>query len=371
MENSTEKDLIDAYNNHPDLSKIKTVLVIFFKHIGDVILSTPVYSVLKNRHPHLQIDALVNKETAEMLQGNPNINEVISYDRKVVKSSLGNKIKGEIALYSSIRNRRYDMVISLDGSNRGRTLSWYSGAKINVGSGGRKKIFFGRVDPHTHWVRHTSINRHYLERHLDNLRRIGIYANKEERYPQLFESQEVKTKISNTLQKAGIGNGPYILIHPTSRWMFKCWPAQLMGQLIDKIQKQIQLPIVITAAPDPTEADYITRMKREFSAPVIDLTGQLTLMELIPLIRAAKLFIGVDSAPMHMASATNTPTIVLFGPSDETDWGPVGKKYHIISASQHICRPCQLDGCGGGRICECMNDITVDEVFAKVEEELK
>jgi heptosyltransferase III len=367
---SPDKDLLDLYYNHPDLSKIQTVLIVFFKHIGDVILSTPVYSVLKNHYPHLKIDALVNKETEEMLLGNPNINRVISYDRAKVKSSFFNKIKGEVALYSSIRKLGYDMVISLDDSNRGRTISWYSKAKINVGCGSRKKIIFGKVDPHTHWVRHTSVNRHYLQRHLDTLRRIGVYAKGDEIYPQLFEGDAEKTKIAAVLQNAGIENKPFILIHPTSRWMFKCWPAKSMGQLITKIQKEVKLPIVITAAPDPTEADYIKRMQKEITAPVIDLTGQLTLMELIPLVRAARLFIGVDSAPMHMASATNTPTIALFGPSNETDWGPVGKTHYIVSAPQHICRPCQLDGCGGGRICECLEDITVDQVFAKVQEEL-
>ncbi len=364
------KDHLDTYYNHPDLSGVRKALVVYCKNIGDVILATPVFSVLKNRYPNMIVDALVNKETEEILLGNPHINQIISYDRARIKATLSSQIRGEVALFSSIRKQGYDMVISLASSNRGRTLSWLSGAKITVGCGRQKKIFFGRIDPHTHWVRHTAVNRHYLELHLDSLRRIGIFPGKEEKYPQLFEGEAARNKILGLLDQAGLNDKPFILIHPTSRWMFKCWPSQSMAQLITRIHKEIKLPVILTAAPDPNEAAYMEHLQTELDVPVVDLAGQLSLRELIALVRMAQLFIGVDSAPMHMASATRTPTVALFGPSNEVDWGPIGDNHTVVASPRLICRPCQIDGCGGGKVSECMLDISVEEVFSQVQDSL-
>jgi hypothetical protein len=89
-------------------------------------------------------------------------------------------------------------------------------------------------------------------------------------------------------------------------------------------------------------------------ADTVDLSGQLTLKQLAALTGHAKLFVGVDSAPMHIAAAMGTPVVALFGPSGELEWGPWRVANRVIVSDAHPCRPCGNDGCGGGKVSECL-----------------
>jgi len=100
---------------------------------------------------------------------------------------------------------------------------------------------------------------------------------------------------------------------------------------------------------------------------VVNLGGQLTLKQLAALTAQAKLFIGVDSAPMHIAAAMQTPVLALFGPSGDKEWGPWMVPHRVIT-SDHSCRPCGQDGCGGGKISECLTTLPVERVLAAAHE---
>ncbi|MEW6332566.1 MAG: glycosyltransferase family 9 protein, partial [Pseudomonadota bacterium] len=101
--------------------------------------------------------------------------------------------------------------------------------------------------------------------------------------------------------------------------------------------------------------------------PVLDLSGKLNLKQLAALTAQAKCFVGVDSVPMHIAAAMQTPTVALFGPSGEFEWGPWQVPARVLT-SDHSCRPCGQDGCGNGKLSECLISIPVDRVFNAVRE---
>ena len=101
--------------------------------------------------------------------------------------------------------------------------------------------------------------------------------------------------------------------------------------------------------------------------PVVDLAGQLSLRELAALTARARLFFGVDSAPMHIAAAMGTPVVALFGPSGEKEWGPWRVAQRVVH-SDHSCRPCGNDGCGGGKVSECITLLPVEPVLAAANE---
>ena len=102
--------------------------------------------------------------------------------------------------------------------------------------------------------------------------------------------------------------------------------------------------------------------------PAFSLSGVLSLKELAALTQAAKLFIGVDSAPMHIAAAVGTPTVALFGPSGDKQWGPWGIPFRVVSSTKHPCRPCGIDGCGGGKVSDCLVSLGEDEVLVAARE---
>jgi len=107
----------------------------------------------------------------------------------------------------------------------------------------------------------------------------------------------------------------------------------------------------------------LAQVPREAAAKTVDLGGRLSLRELAALTSRARLFVGVDSAPMHIASAMRTPAVALFGPSSEIAWGP-RQDHHRVVVSSHPCRPCGLDGCGGGKVSECLTTLPVERVHA-------
>ncbi len=93
-----------------------------------------------------------------------------------------------------------------------------------------------------------------------------------------------------------------------------------------------------------------------------------TLNRLAALIGRAKLFVGIDSAPMHIAAAMQTPTVALFGPSGEFNWGPWQVAHRVVTSDAHRCRPCGQDGCGGGKVSDCLVRLPVRDVLAAIDD---
>ncbi len=152
--------------------------------------------------------------------------------------------------------------------------------------------------------------------------------------------------------------------------MFKCWPYEKVAKLIDLIQGELQIPVILTSGPDGSEISYIKYVLSSIKTDVVSFSGILSLRELGAIIREAKLFVGIDSAPMHISSAVKTPVVALFGPTSELEWGPWGDGHRVITLSSYSCRPCNRDGCGGSKVSECLTDLEVSKVFNVIKEQL-
>ena len=355
----------DAVN----LSTIKRVLVIKLRHHGDVLLTSPVFSVLKNHAPHLEIDALVYQDTIEMLALHPAISQVHGIDRKWKSSGLLVQTAAEWRLLSALRDRSYDLLIHLTDHPRGAWIKRlcripYAVARRLPDRGYLWRTSFSHLYP---FPRNNP--RHAVELNLDALRRIGIYPDELERKLVLATGVEADTSIKRLLAQHDLKDRNYIHLHPTSRWLFKCWPVGKMTRLIEALQARGHA-IVVTTAPDQRERRMLQDILQPLQQPVVDLSGQLSLKQLAALTARARCFIGVDSAPMHIAAAMQTPVVALFGPSGETEWGPWSVPHRIVT-SNHSCRPCGNDGCGGGKVSECLSSIPEQQVLNAMQELLQ
>jgi len=114
----------------------------------------------------------------------------------------------------------------------------------------------------------------------------------------------------------------------------------------------------------------VARILAPLATRPVDLAGRLSLKQLAALTANAKLFVGVDSAPMHIAAAMQTPVVALFGPSGDIEWGPWMVRSRVIT-SDHPCRPCGNDGCGGGKVSECLTALPVERVLGAIDELLR
>lgn len=358
--------MLEGLRDAVPLGEIARALVIKLRHHGDVLLTSPVLGALKAHAPKTEIDALVYADTAPMLAGHPALDQLYVVGRAWRRQPLLRRLLAEWRLFSALRARRYDLIVHLSEHPRGATLARSLGARYSVAPivawRGRS---WARSFTHLYPLLANG-RRHQVELNLDALRRIGVQPAPEERRVQFAAGAAAETRIAALLAEHRLQAGAYVHMHPASRWTFKCWPrektAELIGRLADTGHR-----VVLTAAPEEAECNFVAEIARQARGEPVNLAGKLSIKELGALSARARLFVGVDSMPMHLAAALGTPTVALFGPSGEVEWGP-WRVAHRVVTSGHTCRPCGNDGCGGGKVSECLTTLEVDRVHAAVRE---
>ena len=339
------------------LGECRRALVLKLRHHGDVLLSAPVLSVLKAHAPGIEVDALVYDDTAPMLEGHPALSQLHTVGRGWRAVGALKRLTLEKDLLGRLHARRYDLIVHLSEQPRGAWLARWLGARYSVAPkmAGRGR-FWQRSFTHFYPL---VPRRHMVEVNLDALRRIGVQPGLHERKVTFVPGAQADQAVDKLLD-----GQPFVHLHPASRWRFKCWTAERNAELIDRLAADGQR-VVVTAAPDETQ--MVDEILGKAKAKTLNLAGKLTLKQLGALAARARLFVGVDSMPMHLAAAMGVPTVALFGPSGESEWGPWNVAHRVVK-SAHTCRPCGQDGCGGGKVSECLTLLPVDTVHAAARE---
>ena len=350
-----------------DFAGVRRVLVTKLRHHGDVLLTSPVFSALKAHAPHIEVDALVYRETSPMLINHPSIAAVHTIDRDWKRQGPIAQARSEWQLLAALRARKFDLLVHLTEHPRGAWLRRALATRYGVAP---RRADAPRLwqNAFTHfYALPRGTRRHTVELNLDALRRIGIQPADAAKRLTLVPGAATETRVDAVLEQHGLAPGAFVQIHPGSRWTFKCWPAQRVAELIDKLAGEGER-IVLTGAPDAKEQAMLAEIRSLAQSTVIDLGGQLSLLELAALTSRAAAFIGVDSAPMHIAAAVGTPAVALFGPSGDVEWGPWMVAHRIVVSEVHPCRPCGNDGCGGSKISDCLVTLPVARVHAALRE---
>ena len=354
-----------------DTSRVRRVLVTKLRHHGDVLLASPVFTVLRRALPGAEIDALVYRETACMLEMHPAIAEVHTIDREWKRRGLSAQAVAESELLRTLASRRFDLVVHLTEHPRGAWLVRLL----------RPRYAVARELADAHWLWRTSFThyyrlprarpRHTVECNLDALRRLGLQPGEGERALVLVPGIDDRARARALIAEHGVEPRRFIVLHPGSRWLFKTWTPERYAALIEAIVGDAWR-VVVTGAPDARERELVAAMMAMLStrarSGLVDLSGKLSLRELAGLIGDARAFVGVDSAPMHIAAAMQTPVVALFGPSGEVEWGPWRVAPRIVASSEHPCRPCGIDGCGGGKVSECLTTLPSSRVHEALRE---
>ena len=354
-----------------EFKDIKKILVIKFRHIGDVLLTSPAIRALKKSFPKADVSVLVNSGTEEVLSGLPVISELMVFDRKIKKLPGLQKYMKEVAFYKEIRSKGFDMAVDLTGGDRAAIVSFLSGARYRLALDPGGQGFAGKRFLYTHLAKIDS-QKHMVLQNLDIIGQFGITTlNKE---MDFFIPEDARLSVGRILHENNISEGDTVVhIHPTSRWMWKCWDdkymAEVFGWMVDKGMK-----IVLTSAPVDKEIETANRIlslipDELISKGIVNLCGRTSIKELAAISDAADLFFGVDSAPMHIAAAVRTPVVALFGPTNEKVWAPFGDG-HIVLLKDFECKPCRKGMCEGVQLRDCMTAIKPDDVKKAVEKVL-
>lgn len=339
------------------LGECGRALVVKLRHHGDVLLAAPVLSALKAKG--VEVDALVYDDTAPMLEGHPALSRLHFVGRKWKAEGALSRLALERKLFSDLRQRRYDLIVHLSEQPRGAWLARLLGARYSVAPAMPERGRFWKKSFTHLYPLVGGGRRHQVELNLDALRRIGVQPGLQERKVHFTPGAAAEKRIDELLDQT-----PFVHMHPASRWRFKCWPAERNAELIDRLSADGHR-VVLTSAPD--ELGFIEEILQKAKSETINLAGKLSIKELGALTARAKLFVGVDSMPMHLAAAMGTPTVALFGPSGENEWGPWNVERRVVTTT-HTCRPCGYDGCGGGKLSECLAFLPVEPVHAAARE---
>ena len=296
------------------------ILVIKLRHHGDMLLTTPVIRTLHDNYPGARIDVLLYKETETMLSHHPLITHCFSIDRAWKKLGPWRHIAHEWQLLRVLRAQHYDLVINLADQWRSALITRFTGARRRLGfdypkrRGALWRFCHSDLAPVSgHATMHT------VEQNLSLLKPLALPHTRTD-VTMSYLPADAET-IRQLLSQQHI-TGRYIVVHPSSRWFFKCWTDEKMAALITQLAAD-GYPVVLTSGPDQAETEMVARIQSlSHGEQIVSLAGKMTLTQLAALIDHAELFIGVDSVPMHMAAALNTPYVALFGPSKLTFWRP-------------------------------------------------
>jgi lipopolysaccharide heptosyltransferase II len=329
---------------------LKRGLVIQTAFLGDVILALPLVQVLKKSVEDSQVDFLAIPETFEILKSHPDISQVIVYD----KHGKHNSVSAFLNLRAGLRKRVYDYVICPHRSLRSALLASGTGANIRVGfDRSASKKSFTHVMPWKFGV-------HEVERNLSLLKPLGVEAGREE--PKLFPGDGNRNEVARFLAEHGV-EPPYAVVAPGTAWKTKQYPPEMMAEVIRGLQKRFTKVVLIGGKKDVRFAGGLT----DLGGSVVSAIGELPFMSSAEMIRRASLLVANDSAPVHIASAFNVPTVAIFGPTVK-DFGfyPYHKRSKVVQVTGLGCRPCTIHGgnrCPIGTF-ECMRRIQPEEVLS-------
>ncbi|NOX15263.1 MAG: putative lipopolysaccharide heptosyltransferase III [Epsilonproteobacteria bacterium] len=351
------------------------ILLMKFRNIGDVLLLSPVIKNLKLAYPNSTIDVALNSGTKEMMTLNPNVNNIIIYDRGKIKSfNILKRVLEEIKFALKIRINKYDIVVNTTEGDRGTQIALLSDAKIKIGYKNHKNRLLKNV--FTHNLPSQEL-RHTLEMNLDVLRVLNLPIK--EKKVEIFWSKEDEKRVDKLLACK-----KFIHVHPVSRWLFKCLNDKIVASIIDYCEIELKIRVVLTSAPIKQELDRISSILKLCKSEPVNLSGKLTLKQTACLNKKADFFIGVDTAIMHISAANDIPVLAFFGPSGADHWGPwdndmmksgyttrrgfrsMGK--HKVIQENWDCIPCGKDGCNGTKISDCLMSLDMNFIEKNIKE---
>jgi len=346
--------------------RVKKILIIQLGDIGDVVWAIPTFRAVKEFYNEAQLSLLLRGGTGILLTGDPIINSI--FEVKGGGTTFLNRIEEDIALIRMLRREKFDIVFDLRFDDRGAYMARLTGAPLRVAQFSENLAWRNRF--FTHLVKPAASKepvRGAAEQSLRIVRELGIESKNH--IPRIRIPEEVLIRSSRLLREAGINQDKrWITLNPFSRWKYKEWKYEKWVQIIEWLRTRYKIATVIVGVKEERkQAEYISGRCAE---AVFNLAGKTKLDELAGILSLSRLHVGVDSAAPHIAAATGTPTVMIYGPSSWLEWAPLGEK-HTVIAPDCDCAPCHEKGCGGKGWSRCLEELEADTVKEALEERIK
>ena len=334
------------------------ILIVKLGAVGDVVHTLPALHSLRKSFPDAFIAWAVERKSMDVITGNPDLDEVIIFERKELQKVF--KADGTLAAYRFFsafaeKLKRYDFDVAIDF----QTL--FKSGIITLSSGAKKRIGFDKWrELNRFFTNHRvkAVSRHTVDKYLELVDAAG---GKGDGTPvKIFYPAEDASYIDSFLKEKGLAGRHWVALNPGASWSSKLWPVEKFADLCD-IFEDSKVPLVVIWGPGEeslVEGILETARSKPHVAP------PTTLKQLACLLERSVLYVGGDTGPMHMAVAMGTPVVGIFGSSDPARNGPYGEGHRVLQADID-CVSCWKKRCSSMK---CMDNISAEKVADAVKE---
>jgi lipopolysaccharide heptosyltransferase I len=328
------------------------ILIVRLGALGDIVHGLPVAAALRERYPDAQIEWLVDRRHAAILDLVPVISRRVAVDSR----SAG----GMLSAIRALRRQKYDAAVDLQGLVKSAAFARVSGARRVIGFDRahlREKpasIFYSeRCDP--------GAAAHVVDRNLSLLSAFGI-TERLRRFPITVPPSNTGVQVADRVARDG--RSGYALINPSAAWPNKRWPPERFAEIASWLADAHRLlPVVLWG---PGELAIASRIVDTLGGQGM-LAPQTGVGDLLALARDARLMLSGDTGPLHLAAAVGTPIVALFGPTDPARNGPwdaadssLSRFGDCVCHYQRRCRRSRM----------CIEEISVEDVRGAIDRRL-
>lgn len=340
--------------------KIERILIRGTNWLGDAVMTTPALERLRASFPAAHIALLATPLSAGLFQTSPFVNEVLEYRRRE------EGVKAFFATVGRLRARRFDLAVLFQNAFEAALLARLGGARLRVGFAeqGRGFLLTHKLHRGTQ-----NRNRHQIHDYLDIVAECErvcfgetFRAVNEKPLPSLLARSGAADRLRERFQLNRLGQPLVALNTAATNSRAKCWPEANFATLADRLIADFNAHVVfIGAASERANAESVIRRMNRREA--LNLAGETTMAELVGLLAESSLLISNDTGPAHVAAALGTPTLTIFGPTNEFETAPTGRRAELIRAPGIDCARCMHRDCPIDH--RCLTRIAPEDVLTR------
>ncbi len=295
---------------------VKQILVIQLRQLGDILLTTPCARELKQAYPGASITFLCHPMGKMILEGNPSIDHIVTYDPK-------DSWRSEWTLLRNLHKQNYDLVLDFMYNPRSAIYAFATRSPRRLAFPSRRSMFFTEIVPKL-------AHREYIVREkFLYLRALGLEP-RSERLDLPWCAEHARWVTQWMQNEASFREASLrVILSPTHRREVRQWPLERFARLADRLQSEWgATPIWVWG---PGEEDFVREVQRLCERPSL-LAPKSSFREMAALIAHADLFVGNSNGPSHVAVASDTPSLQLHGPTFALSWCPCTERHKAVQA---------------------------------------
>ncbi|MBI3548325.1 MAG: glycosyltransferase family 9 protein [Elusimicrobia bacterium] len=328
------------------------ILVIMLRRIGDVILTTPAVRALKKLYPQAEIDFLTEAPSHQVLEGNPDLHEILIYDRP---KGYSKAMSAYFQWINRVRAGEYDWVIDYMANPRSAMITAMSKASVRAGAAHSSHRW-----AYSHLLAQSPKACYGALEKVRVLRSIGLSPDESDFLPSITLAPEHREFAERAIRELTWNDGkPIVGFVPASRKDTRRWPARSYAELGDILRKSAGARLLVFWGPG--EEDLAKEIVRGIGRDSAASPATKGLKDLAALLERCKLVVTNCNGPKHLAVACRVPTLTIHGSSDPASWNPPDNTRHQIARLEDLfCIGCRHNECPYKL--ECMTGLSPERV---------